>query len=130
MHIVTIQATDPVREEGAPAHALSVGFEVERGGAIGFTGCLDVDYGLAGRNWIGGGRVANGLEVGFFGVVVLAGGEDVEDSGGGACGERRGCEESCKMHPGFFAPGGCGYLNCNVGRDTTDATREGASEVR
>jgi hypothetical protein len=41
---------------------------------------LDVDYFLAGRNdWLGGVGKTDGVEVGFFCVVCLAGSEDVEE---------------------------------------------------
>lgn len=56
--------------------------QAEGGGGVGGADGLDVDYFLAGGNGVGGGWVADAVEVGFFGVVCVAGGDDVGGEGG------------------------------------------------
>ena len=54
VHVVAVQAAEPVGEVGAAAHAFGVGEEVERGGAVGEAGGFDVGYFLAGGDDWGG----------------------------------------------------------------------------
>jgi len=54
VHVVAVQAAQPVGEVGAAAHALCMGEEVEGGGAVGEAGGFDVGYFLAGRDDWGG----------------------------------------------------------------------------
>jgi hypothetical protein len=54
VHVVAVQAAEPVGEVGAAAHALCVGEEVKGGGAVGEAGGFDVGYFLAGGDdWSG-----------------------------------------------------------------------------
>lgn len=50
MHVVAVQAAEPVLEEGSAAHALCVRDQVERRGSVRETGGLNVDDFLAGRD--------------------------------------------------------------------------------
>lgn len=54
VHVVAVQAAEPVGEVGAGAHAFGVGEEVEGRGAVGETGRFDVGYFLAGGDDGGG----------------------------------------------------------------------------
>ncbi len=57
VHVVAVQAAEPVGEVGAAAHAFSVGEEVEVRGAVGEAGRFDVGDFLAGgddgRGYVG-----------------------------------------------------------------------------
>jgi hypothetical protein len=57
VHVVAVQAAEPVGEVGAVTHAFCVGEEVERRGAVGEAGGFDVGDFLAGgddgRGYVG-----------------------------------------------------------------------------
>lgn len=71
MNVVAVQASDPVLEVGAAAHALRVGEEVEGASTVGETGGFDVRYFLAGWNhWLSDVGIADFLYC--FGDFLLA----------------------------------------------------------
>lgn len=83
MDVETVQASHPVREEGAAAHAFRVGNVIQRVGAIGLAGGLDVGdldaRSYSTTRWSG--RGADRVEVGCLGVGALTR-QDLRGNGG------------------------------------------------
>lgn len=76
MHVEAVEAAEPVGEEAAATHAFLVSDVVDRGGAVGRAGRLDVDDFLAGGHGVGDIGLADAVEVGLL-VVGLSQNERV-----------------------------------------------------